>query len=165
MKRTRPQKPPVLMTQADYARHRKVTRQHISKLVKGGVLVLRGRQIEVAASDAILDDRAEVSPTAELPDAATGAKLADARLQREIYAGKLRRLEFEAKSGTLIPADKVTKKWTAIAEVVKSRLEAVPSKLAPQVAALSDVKAVRALLAEEMRQVLRSLADGVRNGR
>ena len=45
------------MSQADYARHRNVNRSHINRLAKRGILVLRGKLIDVAACDAVLDDK------------------------------------------------------------------------------------------------------------
>ena len=48
---------PILMTQAQYARHRNRSPQYISKLAKAGILVMRGRMVDAAASDAVLDDK------------------------------------------------------------------------------------------------------------
>lgn len=48
---------PGLVSQAEYARHRKVNRSYISRLAKAGVLVIRHGKVDVAASDAVLDDR------------------------------------------------------------------------------------------------------------
>ena len=45
------------MTQAQYARHRNTSPQYIGKLAKAGVLVMRGRLVDVVASDAVLDDK------------------------------------------------------------------------------------------------------------
>ena len=52
----------VLMTQAQYARHRNKSPQYIGKLAKAGVLVMRGRLVDAAASDAGLDDRLAEKP-------------------------------------------------------------------------------------------------------
>jgi len=48
---------PILMTQAEYARHRNKSPQYIGKLYKVGILVMRDRLVDVAASDAVLDDK------------------------------------------------------------------------------------------------------------
>ena len=47
----------ILMTQAEYARHRNKSPQYIGKLYKAGVLVMRGRLVDAVASDAVLDDK------------------------------------------------------------------------------------------------------------
>jgi hypothetical protein len=45
---------PILMTQAEYARHRNKSPKYIGKLYKAGILVMRGRLVDVAAFDAVL---------------------------------------------------------------------------------------------------------------
>ncbi len=42
----------IIMTQAQYAAHRGVSRQYIGSLAKRGILVMRGRLVDVQASDA-----------------------------------------------------------------------------------------------------------------
>lgn len=46
---------PILMTQAEYARHRNKSPQYIGKLYKAGILVMRGRMVDATASDAVRD--------------------------------------------------------------------------------------------------------------
>ncbi|MCX6620062.1 MAG: hypothetical protein NTY38_03090 [Acidobacteria bacterium] len=48
---------PILMTQAEYARHRNKSPQYIGKLHKAGILVVRGRMVDATASGAVLDDK------------------------------------------------------------------------------------------------------------
>jgi hypothetical protein len=48
---------PILMIQAEYARSRNKSPQYIGKLYKAGILVMRGRLVDVAASDAVLEDK------------------------------------------------------------------------------------------------------------
>jgi len=48
---------PILMNQAEYARHRNKSPQYIGKLYKAGILLMRDRLVDVAASDAVLDDK------------------------------------------------------------------------------------------------------------
>ena len=59
-----------LVSQAEYARYRKVNRSYISRLAKAGVLVMRHGKVDVAASDAVLDDRpVAVEPNETVPSA------------------------------------------------------------------------------------------------
>ncbi len=88
------------MTQAQYAAHRSVSRQYISNLARRGVLVMRGRLVDVQASDAVLDDKPETATINQQP-----TSYAQDRLAREIFSAKLKKLEYEMKSGKLIPAD------------------------------------------------------------
>ena len=156
-----------LMTQSEYAKHRGKSRQYIGKLVKSGVLIMRGEKIAVEMSDSVLDNRALVAPVQPngvggSPGTGEAPSYAQARLDREIYTGRLRRLEFESKSGELIPAGVVAEKWTAIAQTVRMKLQALPSRLAPNVAALSDVRQVRDLLSKEVALILREVSTEIR---
>ena len=168
-----PKKQSGLVSQAEYARYRKVNRSHVSRLAKRGILVLRGKLVDVAASDAVLDDRPvavepnEASPTAQ-PQTATETlgqqptSYAQARLADMVYRAKLRRLDYETRSGRLIPADEVKAKWFVIARQIRDKLLAIPAKLSPQLAAIGDAREVRELLDTEIVSILRALQDDIR---
>ena len=162
-----------LMTQAEYAHHRKVNRSHVSRLAKRGILILRGKLVDVAASDAVLDDRpVAVEPNETVPSAQphTAPEMpsqqptsyAQARLAEMVYRAKLRRLDYETRSGKLIPADEVKAKWFVIARQIRDKLLAIPAKLSPQLAALADAREVRELLETEITAILRALQDDIR---
>lgn len=89
---------PIVMTQAQYARHRNKSPQYIGKLYKAGVLVMRGSLVDVAATDAVLDDKpAErtVPEGQQPPTSYAQAKLADM-----VFRATLRRLEFETRQAS-----------------------------------------------------------------
>jgi len=165
-----------LMSQADYARHRNVNRSHISRLVKRGILVMRGKLVDVAASDAVLDDKPvdqvlpESPAVAQTPRGGTDSlaggpqpgNFAQARTAEMVFRARLRKLEFETKSGRFIPTDDVKVKWYTITRQVKDKALALPAKLAPQLAALSDVAAIRDLLETEIIAFLRGLQEEIR---
>lgn len=155
----------LLMTQSDYAKRRKVSRQHVSKLAKAGVLIMRNGMVDVNLSDAVLDDQAKLAVDPQNAPAETPGSYAAARYQRELYVGKLRRLEFEQRAGSLIPADTVAATWCKVADTIRTRLAALPSRLTGKLAGLSDAKQVRALLEKEIDGVLASIAEGVRSAR
>ena len=155
-----------LMSQAEYARHRRVSRQYVSRLAKAGVLVMRAGKVDVAASDAVLDDRPE-----KVSEAATSATVeaglqttsyAQAKLADMVFRARLRKLEYETRSGKLIPADEVKVQWFRLARQIRDKLLGLPAKLAPQLAALAEVRQVRELLAVEIEAVLRGLQDDIR---
>jgi len=59
-----------VISQTEYARHRGKSRQYISRLAKAGVLVMRNGKVDVATSDAVLDDRpVAIEPTETVPTA------------------------------------------------------------------------------------------------
>ena len=162
------------MSQAEYARHRRVNRSYISRLAKRGILVLRGKLVDVAASDAVLDDRpVEVEPVASAlprPQPETVASTqptsyGQAKTIEMVFKARLKKLEFEVRSGKLIPSDEVKVKWFVIVRQIRDKLLAMPAKLAPQLAALSDVRQVRELLDTEITALLRALQEDIRHGR
>jgi hypothetical protein len=88
---------------------------------------MRGRLVDVVASDAVRDDKPSERTTM---DGQPPASYAQARLADMVFRAKLRRLEFETLQGKLIEA----------------AILAVPDKLAPEVTALTDERQVHALL-------------------
>ena len=137
---------PILMTQAEYARHRNKSPQYIGKLYKAGILVMRGRLVDVAASDAVLDDKPSEKTTM---DGQAPASYAQARLADMVFRAKLRRLEFETRQGKL----------------VKAAIVAVPGRLAPEVTALTDKRPVRDALKREMHALLKAVHSDIQYAR
>ncbi|MBI4459467.1 MAG: hypothetical protein HY648_05355 [Acidobacteria bacterium] len=152
-------------------RHRGVSRQYISQLAKAGVLVMRGGKVDVAASDAVLDDKpVPVEPDQPVQGARTGGiesrsqqptSFAQARLADMVFRAKLRRLEFETRQGKLIEAELVKQRWAAILVVLKERLLATPDKLAPELTALAEERQVRDALKREMHAVLKAIHSDI----
>ena len=159
-----------VISQAEYARHRGKSRQYISRLAKAGVLVMRNGKVNVGASDAVLDDRpVAVEPIDGAPPRgafeAPGQQptnFAQARLAEMVYRAKLRRLDYETRSGKLISADEVKAKWFVLGRQIRDKLLAIPAKLSPQLAALGDAREVRELLDAEIAAILRALQDDIR---
>jgi hypothetical protein len=169
---------PVVMTQAEYARHRRKSRQYISKLAKAGVLVMRGGKIDVRATDMVLDDKPvedvdappAVTPAAAPPPPrpaadvipqASGASFGQARTIEMVFRAKLRRLEFETKQGRLIEAEAVRK---TVADAVRSLRDGIlglPDRLATVLAAESDAKKVHVTLKMELSRELEALANAI----
>jgi len=150
------------MTQAQYAKHRSTSPQYIHKLAKAGVLVMRGRLVDVVASDAVLDDKPseKTETVGQQP-----ASYAQARLADMVFRAKLRRLEFETKQGKLVEAEIVKQRWAAILVVLKERILATPDKLAPELTALTDERQVRDALKREMHALLKALQSEVQYAR
>jgi len=163
---------PGLMTQAEYARHRKVNRSYISRLAKRGILVMRGKLVDVAASDAVLDDKPVDLESQETPigasrppadgGAAPAGSFAQARTAEMIFRARLRKLEYETRTGKFLPADEVKVRWFTIARQIRDKLLGLPAKLAPQLAALGDLKEIRDLLDTEITATLRGLQEDLR---
>ncbi len=57
---------------------------------------MRGRLVDVQASEAVLDDKPETATINQRP-----TSYAQARLSREVFSAKLKKLPYETKSGKL----------------------------------------------------------------
>ena len=165
------QSPPGLMTQAEYARHRNVNRSHISRLAQRGILVMRGKLVDVAASDAVLDDKpVDVEPRQPTPASPsrsisepgqTGSSFAQAKTVEMVYRARLRKLEFEARERRLIDAEEVRKAIAGAGRGVRDGLLGLPDRVAAILAAESDAKKVHATLKTELVRELEALADAI----
>jgi hypothetical protein len=167
---------PGLMSQADYARHRNVNRSYISRLAKRGILVMRGKLVDAAASDAVLDDKpvdqvlTEPSQAAQtgrvgadsLAGSAQPGNFAQARTAEMVFRAKLRKLEYEVRVGKYVLTDEVKVAWYKLVRQIRDKMLALPSKIAPQLAALDDAKAVRDLMEAEITGILRGLQEEIR---
>ena len=153
---------PILMTQAEYARHRNKSPQYIGKLYKAGILVMRGRMVDATASDAVLDDKPSEKTTV---DSQAPASYAQAKLADMVFRAKLRRLEFDTRQGKLVEAAVVKERWAAILVVIKERVLAVPDKLAPELTALTDERQVRDNLKREMHAILKAIHEDIQYAR
>ena len=153
---------PILMTQAEYARHRNKSPQYIGKLYKPGILVMRGRMSGATASDAVPDDKPSEKMTI---DSRPPASYAQARLADMVFRAKLRRLEFDTRRGKLVEAAVVKERWAAILVVIKEHILAVPDELAPELTALTDERQVRDNLKREMHGILKAIHEDIQYAR
>jgi hypothetical protein len=157
------------MTQAEYARHRGKSRQYISRLAKAGVLVMRAGKVDVASSDAVLDDRPEpvservtASPTDVAP---AGTAFAQAKTADMVFKAKLRKMEYDVRMGKLVEAELVKQRWSAVLRLIVDRILAWPNRLAPEVAALTDERQVREAILREARALINDLRSEVQYAR
>jgi hypothetical protein len=157
------------MSQAEYSRHRGLNRSSVSRLVSRGVLVMHGTRVDVAASDAVLDDRPAVDtvqtsqPAMEQTSRPSegGPSYAQARVVDMTFRAKLRRLEFEKAQGKLVDADANRKQNSDVARTIRDGMLAIPGRLAPICAAETDQKKVESLMLQEIKRELVRIADAI----
>lgn len=77
------------------------------------------------------------------------------------YKAQLARIEFEQKTGVLVPIDSVAQEVEREYTRVRARLLAIPSKLAPEVALLEDVAECRGIIEAAITDALNELASDV----
>jgi len=82
-----------------------------------------------------------------------------ARTLHEQYRAALSKLEYEEKSGKLIPAEQVRKDADALGRLVKGLFTAMPPRTAPLLAAETDPFKVQQMMIKEVNQILTEIAD------
>ena len=172
------------VTQADFARRKGVSRKTVTKWKEKGLLSMTpdGR-VKVEESERLLADRpvtyrgGSVTPSTqavvqqgETPEAAAerivkegGAPYPHAEAVRikENYLALLRQLEFDIKSGAVVPIDVVIAGVVEQNSRVRTKMLAIPTRVAPRAAVLRSADEVRALLEADVIQALKELTlDG-----
>lgn len=172
---------PETATFSEFAAIAGFKRSYVPQLKAAGRLVLTedGKRVRVAESLARIEatkdpskagvaarhaaSRAEAPPEADgesdpspaMPTPAVdGYGYQEARAERERWQARLAQLEYERESGKLMAADDVASTVAAATTTLRSRLESLPDTLAPQLAAISDEGALRALLADAIEHAL-----------
>lgn len=173
---------PLAMTQSDFAKSRGVSKMAVSQWKKKGLLVFTSDGlVDVAASTALIDSRPvvnrggkaarqtalpEIEP-GETPEQAAERLIvsgavpthshAEAARIKENYLALLRQLEYDRESGAVVEVEVVAQQVAEQFAVVRSRLLAIPSRVAPRIAVLTDAEEVRALIDEEVALALQEL--------
>lgn len=170
--------PPMeLMTQVAYAKHRGVSQQRISALIKRGsippdALVKDGARKKIdrdkadRALDGALDPAQNVNSKQKLPpqrllDAAEGVTYERARTAQIMYRAELDKVKLEAERGELVRIDDVRKDAYDAGQEVRRSLSGIADRWAPILAAETEAGEVQRILDAEVNAVLADLADGL----
>lgn len=166
---------------SDYARHIGASPAYVSKLKRQGRLVMRevdGKQVvDFEQSDRLVRNTTDLgragngrnaAPNAApsrpvAPLAETGkvdAIFRQAQAQERAFAAKIEELKYKEMAGQLIRIDAVRAAWAKRIASARDALLQIPHRLAPVLAAESDMERVGQLLEDELRHVLDELSRG-----
>lgn len=165
---------PAAMTQTEFATHRGVGKSAVSNWKRDGLLVFvttdDGRElVDVAASDAILDDR--LDPTRGRPSTAgIGGDLVGGEVKpvNELQAVRLdfmreqtirKRLDNDKLAGQLVARAEFEARAADWARRVRERMQGLVGRHRERLAAERDPRALAAFLAGEIDAVFSALAD------
>ena len=84
--------------------------------------------------------------------------LAKAKAKRETYRAQMAEVEYRQKIGELLDAKEVAALWVAQVGIAKGRLLALPSRLAPAVIGLGDLRSIEATIREAIHEALTELS-------
>jgi hypothetical protein len=180
-------KPNQFITQAEFAKLRGSSKFSVTHWKQLGLLVMKGRLVDVAASEKLLDarpiskrgrgtnrrpDAAPVAPAlAEVPPEvleATPAKVltsaanwttAEANRRKEIALALTRQLEYDLKSGAVVQIADVRMTVETEYAVVRDRILQAPSKLADRLLDCPDRHEIEKVIRAELYEALSALAD------
>lgn len=172
------------LNQKQYAKHRGISPQAISKLVKQGKLdgafIRDGRHylINPKKADAILamfENPARKLSTASLvgknpqgnqssQQSATPERLtfAEAARREKIARAALLELDLCRQRGKLVERDQVESVAAKIATTVRVGIEAIPAKVAPAIAGMDAPGDVARLLQREFKVILADMAKAIK---
>ncbi len=156
------------LSRKDYALHRNVSVQYINKLFKERRLVMSGKLVDVAATDALLDDNADPRGGSQLSDTdldstPTSAQKSTYMLEktREArWSAENKRLRTLKDAGELVEVKTVEREAFNQARLLRDALLNLPDRLSASLAAESDPLQVHAALTKEVRVLCNDLADG-----
>lgn len=153
------------MSQAEYARHRGVSRQAISKLVRAKKIpVLANGKISPAHADDALGDTQERVVIRETPaarSAGADSGLSKARAADAFYSAQRSKLKYERELGQLVPTNDVGAAAAACNAALVQSIERIPARAEDIIsaAAKEGIVGVRAVLKDIARDVRRNASD------
>jgi hypothetical protein len=158
-----------VMSQRAYARHRGVAISTVQEAIaRGRISTLPDGQInsDVADEEWARNTRQSAPPAGarrsqqeDDVDAFGASQYNKARAVREHYQARLAKLEFEEKTGKLIPADEVKVTAFNLFRRYRDHMLNIPDRLAAILAAEAEAAKCYEILASEIRKALNEFAD------
>lgn len=165
-----------LMSKSKYAKHRGVTPAFITKLLKAGhlkgaLVKKQGRKhplIDSEKADRLL--KKNLAPEAKKPDNTDNSQArktdnidySQARTRSEIYRAKQRQLDYELKSGEVIPASQVRDLVFKACRICRDRILNVPPRISATVAAIEDEAEIINLLTDEFNMAFDEMVEALK---
>ena len=153
----------VLVSQADFARHRKVSRATVTQYKQQGLLVMIDGKVDQVASDASLDSN--LNPFVGGDRSSDSAKskqvnmdLLKAKSRETAARAANQELAVLEKAGGLVRRDQVEHAAFTSARMAQQSLMAIADRLAPVLAGIEDAAEIHKQLSDELRRVCQGLA-------
>lgn len=162
-------------TQAEFARQLGVAKSYVTKLKEHGRLVMdaSGKLVDIDASKARIaatadPGKADISAQWQAPPPAPKAPESDedgtpsyqeARAEKERFAAKMAKLEYEKAIGKLVDKAEVQAVVEDVITQFRQGLESLPYRLAPELAG-KDLDGIRSALKQEIFEALGKMQRG-----
>lgn len=163
---------PTHMTQAEFARHRGVSRPTVSEYKRKGLLVMKDeRLVDVVASEARLassldqsrgGDRSQGSASGKKKPAAGGGAYMAAKIRGMEAVADRQELETKKLANELLEREETHRKAFTLARNAQESMMGIADRMAPLLAAEADPAKVHAMLSDELRNVAQDLAKAAK---
>lgn len=164
-----------LVNLSEYGRKRGVSTEAVRRAIQSGRIknaVSRDAKGNPKIDPAIADQEWEANTsdnrgwnarenakvTAE-KDTQVSGTLNQSRAIKEAYLARLAKLEYEEKSGKLVPAADVKNEAFKVARVVRDNMLNIPDRISAELAATTDTVQIHKLLTDEIRKALEAISD------
>ncbi|MBV5348520.1 hypothetical protein JZU61_02475, partial [bacterium] len=87
-----------------------------------------------------------------------GVTLADAKILKEYWLGKIAELNYKKTSGDVIDNREVARQAFETARTVRNAILSIPSRISPLLAAKDDAHSIRDILTKELSQALEAIS-------
>lgn len=171
-----------LVSQAEFSRIKGYSRSYATELKAKGLLVKRGRYVDIKATEAkmaelkdpakqaVADRHAETRESkADKPDNEVNGNQAHkerhgevyqrSRALNEKYKALSAQLDYELKTGKALVAENVANAIANAAVVIRTRLESLPDISAAQLAAETDEGKIKSYLLNQVESLLDELSQ------
>lgn len=102
-------------------------------------------------------DEEALRPSEPIPQAEPGMTLAEASALEKVWKARLAELDFEERSGRLVPAEEVVARWVELVTISKTKLLALPGKAKARIPSLTPAEV--GVIDELVREALEELAQ------
>lgn len=178
-------KTPRYLQKSDYAALRNVSPGYVTRLAQKGMLVMQGKMVDVAKTEALIAElsdpskqgvkdrhaaaRATAEPTAAKTKSSvvadlgqmidkTGLTYQKGRAVNEHYKALTAKMDYEKAIGKLLLTEDVLFTVSDAAMVLRTRLEAMPDTLAPQLEAERDPARRRVIFMDYVENLLTDIS-------
>jgi len=169
-----------LVSQAEFSRLKGYSRSYATELKHKGLLVKRGKFVDIHATEAKISEFSDPAKQAVADRHAEGREANDeaeakskkledlqgkagnvyqtSRALNEKYKALSAQIDYEQKIGKLLTAEDVGNAIASASVVIRTRLENLPDSLAPRLASESDEAKIRSLMMTHIEEMLTELS-------
>lgn len=149
----------MLITKTEWAKKHGFSTAYVSKLIKTGRVVLKGKLIDEEASDEILEATSNYPPVNKSnieiqKDDNLSTVLLKARIKTELERANLLEIKGKVESGKYISIEEVQKAAFKRSRSVRDAILSIPDRIAFEFAAIKDAEIIRKRLKDELKNAL-----------